>query len=240
MKKIFTVLPLLLLFTGCAHVAKPVWSSNSEIKQISEKNYILGEKRIAYTGEPVVIVKEYYVSESDSWLKADSTFTITGGLSSASVYVSGTKGQEFPIVGSIKANGEDCKTIEIPNSRFVFAIKPDGSFNGVVAGFDWAWSPVQGVNVYKINPPNTRFYPTEVQHILKDAPFTNMELIYSGLSNNALQLLYREYTPDDLIRPAYSQELSYPPDTEVISFRTFRIELKEVSAEKIVYSVIKE
>lgn len=143
-------------------------------------------------------------------------------------------------MGSIKVNGEDCKTIEIPNSRFVFAIKPDGSFNGVAVGFDWAWSPVQGVNVYKINPPNTRFHPTKVQHILKDASFTNMELIYSGLSNDALQLLYREYTSDNLIRPAYTQELSYPPDAKIISFRTFKIDVKEASAERLVYIVMND
>lgn len=79
MRRIFTILPALLLFTGCAHVAQPVGLSHSEIKQINEKNYILGEKRVAYTGEPVVIVKDYHVSESASWLKADRAFTITGG-----------------------------------------------------------------------------------------------------------------------------------------------------------------
>ncbi len=240
MKKIFSILPLLFLFSGCAYVAKPLVPSDSEIKQIRQKNYILGNENIAYIGEPIVLIKEYRVLESMSALKADNSFTITGGLSSATVNVFGTEGQEFPIVGSIKVNSEHCNTIAIPGSRFVFAIKADGTFSGVVAGFDYGGSPIQRVNVYKINPPNTRFCPTKVQHIIKDAPFTNMELIYSGLSDDALQLLYREYTPDDLIRPAYTQELSYPPDAKIIRFKTFRIEVTEASAEKLVYSVMEE
>jgi hypothetical protein len=240
MTRVFSVIPLLFLFSGCTHVAQPAAPPHSEIRQIHQKNYILGDKKIAYIGEPIVLVKEYRVLESESSLKADNPFTITGGLSSATVNVFGTKGQEFPIVGSIKVNGKHCNTIAIPSSIFVFAIKPDGAFSGVVAGFDWGMSPVQGVNVYKINPPNTRFYPTKVQHVMKDAPFTNMELIYSGLSDNALQLLYREYTSDDLIRPAYTQELSYPPDAQVIRFKAFKIEITEASAEKLVYSVMEE
>lgn len=240
MTKVSLLLPLIFLFSGCTYVAQPVAPSRSEIKQIRQKNYLLGDKKIAYVGESIVIVKEYRVLESESSLKADNSFTITGGLYSATVNVFGTKGQEFPIVGSIKVNNQHCNTIAIPGSRFVFAIKPDGTFSGVVAGFDWAMSPVQGVNVYKINPPNTRFCPTKVQHIMKDAPFTNMELIYSGLSDNALQLLYREYSPDDFIRPAYTQELSYPPDAKIIRFKAFRIEIIEASAEKLVYSVMEE
>lgn len=240
MTRVFSVLPLLFLFSGCAHVAQPVAPSRSEIKQIRQKNYILGNEKIAYIGEPVVLVKEYRVLESESALKADNSFTITGGLSSATVNVFGTKGQEFPIVGSIKVNSKHCNTIAIPGSRFVFAIKPDGAFSGVVAGFDWGMSPIQGVNVYKINPPNSRFYPTKVQHVMKDAPFTNMELIYSGLSDDALQLLYREYTSDDLIRPAFTQELSYPPGVKIIRFRNFKIEVREASPERLVYTVTKD
>lgn len=240
MKKVLTILPVLFLFTGCAYVAQPVGPSRSEIKQIRQKNYTLGNEKIAHTGEPIILVKEYHILESESALQADRSFTIKGGLSSATVNVFGTKEQEFPIVGSIKVNGKHCKTISIPSSRFVFAIKPDGAFSGVVAGFDWGWSPIKGVNVYRINPATTRFYPTKSQHVMKDAPFTNMELIYSGLSDDALSLLYREYTPDDLIRPAYTQELSYPPDAKIITFRSYRIELREISAERLVYSVIKE
>ena len=243
MKIGIVILAAILFVCGCAaHVAQSVAPYGSEIKQIRQKNYTLGNEKIAHIGERIILVKEYHVLESESALQADNSFTITGGLLDATVNVSGSQGQEFPIAGSIKVKGKHCYTIEIPNSRFVFAIKPDGVFSGVVAGFTYANSPIKGVNVYKINPANTRFYPTKTksQHVMKDAPFTNMEIIYSGLSDSTIHLLYREYTPDNLIRPAFTQEISYPSDSKTIRFRDFRIALKEASAERLVYSVTKE
>ena len=163
-----------------------------------------------------------------------------GGLSTATVNVSGSQEQIFPVVGSLNVDGMSCKTIEIPGSRFVFGIKSDGSFSGAAASFDWGTSPIQGVNVYKINPPETRFYPVKIQRVLENVPFTNMEIIYSGLSDNTMHLLYREYTPKNLIRPAFTQELSYPSDAKTIRFKDLKIEVKEVSAEELVYSVIED
>lgn len=240
MKKVFLSLSLLILFAGCAHVANPVTSIHSETRQISNKNYTLGQDAIVYVGKPLVLIKEYVVLESESSLRASNSFTIKGGLLDVAVNVSGSQGQKFPIVGSLDVQGVKCNAIEIPGSRLVFGIKADGTFSGVAGDFNYWTSPLKGPNIYKINPPDTRFYPTKTQHALESAPFTNMELIYSGLSDDALHLLYREYTPKDLIRPAFTQELLYPSDAKTIRFRSFKIEIKETSAEKLVYSVIED
>jgi len=241
MNRVLVFLSLLFLFSGCAvHTASPKTSIHSETKQIGFKNYTLGQETIVYVGKPLVLVKEYTILESESSLQANNSFTITGGISSAAVNVAGSRKQIFPIVGSIDVKGVTCKTIEIPGSVFVFAIKPNSTFSGIVAGFTYAWSPVKNINVYKINPPDTRFYPVKTQQVLENVPFTNMELVYSGLSDNTLHLLYREYTPKNLIRPAFTQELSYPSDAKIIRFRDFKIEIKEASAEKLVYSVTED
>jgi len=240
MKKVFASLPLLFLLLGCANVASPVTSIRSQTNQVSNKNYTLGQDAIVYVGEPLVSVKKYVVLESESSLRASNPFTIKGGLLDVAVNLSGSQEQEFPIVGSLNVSGVSCRAIKIPGSTLVFGIKPNGSFSGVAGSFDYMTSPIKGVNIYEINPPDTRFYPIKTQHVLESAPFTNMELIYSGLSDDALRLLYREYTPKDLIRPAFGQELSYPPDAKTIRFRNYKIEIKEASAEKLVYCVIED
>lgn len=67
------------------------------------------------------------------------------------------------------------------------------------------------------------------------------QLLYQGLSSGVISLLYREYA-DNLIRPAFQQELSYTlaknGSTE-ISFRTTRIEIHAADNNSIRYTVLR-
>ena len=51
-------------------------------------------------------------------------------------------------------------------------------------------------------------------------------------------MLYREYTPDDLARPAFTQTLSYAAGSNIIRFRNVRIEVATADNEKIEYTVV--
>lgn len=66
------------------------------------------------------------------------------------------------------------------------------------------------------------------------------ELLYQGLSGNVVRLLYREYV-DDLIRPAFQQDLSYTlassGPTE-ISFRGTKIVIESADNNRIRYEVL--
>lgn len=67
------------------------------------------------------------------------------------------------------------------------------------------------------------------------------QLLYQGLSSGVVRLLYREYV-DNLIRPAFQQDLSYTlagsGKTE-ISFRTTRIEIHSADNNGIRYTVLR-
>jgi len=221
-------------------MATQTGSVSPETKHISQKNYTIGQDKIAYVGEPLIIFKDYLVLESGAMLQASNSFTIAGGLLDVAVNVSGSQEQKFSIVGSIDVEGVKCNAIEIPGSRLVFGIKPDGTFSGVAASFDYWTSPIKGPNIYTITPPDTRFVLCKMQRALEGVPYTNIELIYSGLSDSTIHLLYREYTLDNLIRPSFTQELLYPSSAETIRFQNFKISVNSVSGEKIIYSVLED
>jgi hypothetical protein len=68
------------------------------------------------------------------------------------------------------------------------------------------------------------------------------ELVYLGLAGKTLRIGYREYSGGgNLIRPAFSQELTYDIGTSsVIVFRDFRIEVFGANNEGITFVVLKD
>lgn len=66
------------------------------------------------------------------------------------------------------------------------------------------------------------------------------ELLYQGISGNVVQLLYREFL-DDLVRPAFQQDLSYTMETNgptEVSFRGTRIRIYSADNNTITYEVL--
>jgi len=240
MKFVFTMVCFIALATGCAHVAKPVKSELTDIKEVKLKNYIIGKKLSAGVGEPLVLVKNYTVIELESSMKVTSDFNLSGGLLDVAVNVNGRQGQKFDIVGEVEVNGEYVKAIRIPGSRLVFGINPDGSFSGIAASFNYMASPIKGVNIYKVIPEHTKFVLAKTTHVLEDYPYENIEIIYSGISGDGIHLLYREYSIKDLIRPAFTQELVYPTSSSSIRFRKYKISIHNALPEELVYTVTKE
>jgi hypothetical protein len=66
------------------------------------------------------------------------------------------------------------------------------------------------------------------------------ELLYQGISGNIVSLLYREYI-DDLVRPAFQQDLSYTLAAEgatEVSFRGTRLRLLSADNNRIRYELL--
>ena len=66
------------------------------------------------------------------------------------------------------------------------------------------------------------------------------ELIYTGCIADNLTMVYREYTPDDLARPAFFQNLTYNIKQKQIRFKNLLIEIILADNEKIVFNVLKD
>ena len=72
-----------------------------------------------------------------------------------------------------------------------------------------------------------------------DEPSFRQELIYNGKTGATLRFLYREFS-QDMIRPAFSQELTYDLDEgSEIGFRAVRIEVMDATNILLTYRVDK-
>lgn len=65
------------------------------------------------------------------------------------------------------------------------------------------------------------------------------ELIYTGISQNTLSILYREFK-NDFARPAFTQDIKYDlSQSKIIGYKGARFEVVSVSNTEIVYRVLK-
>ena len=68
----------------------------------------------------------------------------------------------------------------------------------------------------------------------------NYEIIYTGRVGDTIRLNYREYSPDDLARTAFFQELTYPADQKSLRFRDIKMEVDVADSEKIRFRVVED
>jgi hypothetical protein len=68
-------------------------------------------------------------------------------------------------------------------------------------------------------------------------PFRKFELVYSGRTGDSIRIAYREYSPQDLARTAFFQELTYSVSEPVIRFRDLEITVSEATNSSIKFVV---
>lgn len=115
----------------------------------------------------------------------------------------------------------------------------------------------RGIYVTDADPQKTEFYflsPTNVPFSYpKDGiPFTKSleqtrdelsfkkELVYTGISQNVISILYREFK-DDLARPAFSQDLKYDlSESKIVGYRGARFEIIKATNQGLTYKTLKQ
>jgi len=81
------------------------------------------------------------------------------------------------------------------------------------------------------------FSPTGYQTIATEDSFKE-ELIYTGRSDNIINVSYREYK-QNFARPAFYQELHYDlGKSNIIVFRNYRIKVLDANNEQITFKVL--
>jgi hypothetical protein len=165
-------------------------------------------------------------------MQAKNDFKITAALS-PSYY--GNNGAIYPIVGEITEDNQNIKLIQIPFNDLRFGINNNGEFADVAIGpFN---QKIFGVNY---EPVNTKFEEIKDEKIDLSKTFINYEIIFTGITNNSINLLYREYTPENMARSAFFQNLTYPIDSKFIRFKQVKIKIDQIDNEKIIFTVLED
>ena len=188
-----------------------------------------------------------------------------------SVAIRGSKDNKYDLVGSVKVEGHDYYVVDMPdsnNSLYGVLVDNDNNlFQRMILNDDHDY--LMNATGSMLMPGNVQFRmnPETPANASADTLFrygtTNYELVYGGVNKVALNIGYRQYTPDSLnqsffqsikaslskvaagtpdplVQPSFTQALVYPPGAAVINFRDIKIKINEATGEKIVYTVLED
>jgi hypothetical protein len=86
--------------------------------------------------------------------------------------------------------------------------------------------------------PASAVFSTETKETTRTIPGAeNYEIVYGGTSNGSIKMTYREYTPDNMARSAFFQDLSYDASSPTIRFRNLTMKVVSANNESIRFVV---
>lgn len=235
-----------LVLTGCASQAPyatviPPTVAQSEPVHTIDKNYQLGAQMSVFVGEPMVRVKDYYVTHRDS-----GTYLLPKTVTHHQLFMrpkTFAAGTPMILVGYYMLDGQRLKLLALPDrdaSLFPMLVDESGHFtNKLFNRMAGNWFEQTGGKIASVEgfDPPLDFATHTVDEVSAEGGYTNFELVYAGASASQLNLIYREYTPTDLARAAFTQNLTYDRSSPAIRFRNIRIDVSSADNQSIHYVV---
>lgn len=236
-RKFLSILLLLALsVSGCAQQIRPPLRTTLGAERIFDKNYEIGQKLAAYVGQPIIKVKDYKVNRfSSKYMQASDDFTISGGI----VTITGSKNTDYAVRGETTIDGKGYTVVSLPdqqlNPRFGVLVNPDGSPHSKLLNHN-----IPMIYSFEISPPELKFIPSKDEEIDVGSGFLNYELVYGGTDGKSITITYREYTSNDLARPAFFQNLVYEAGKNQIRFKDTVIQVEDATNERIIFTVLSD
>jgi len=241
MKKIAAVLSITIVFSGCASPPLQAPQATTEYITIPEINQEataeIGQtiiSRVLVTRIPAILV----LKEINDPI---STIPIPVGILPLSQVNEQGKLYESGI-GPTRSSWEMIPQVFIFNAatRLVSKDKTEFGSVGIFVPKDSskpATVYAGGGSVIGTNPVTDK-----IQHTMKEKTHEGSfkrELIYTGISQNTLSILYREFK-NDFARPSFSQDIKYDlSQSKMIGYKGARFEVISASNTEIVYKVIR-
>lgn len=230
----------LLLAASAAAAVEPVdLRATTSVRRVVDRGYVLGHEASAYVGQPIVKAKDYHVIETVSGaFKADSPFRYQMRLLGPDLQI--PAGSSLRYVRTQEYKGTSYTVVAIPGQEqgVTLLLDETDTFTGLVSNIlQKVTSLNHGSAFVKIYPRPIHFTRGHDERVDTQAGYVNFEIVYSGRTRDAINLLYREFTPDDMARPAFSQALTYDPTSTTLRFRDVVVRVIEASNEGMRYVV---
>ena len=238
MKKVLfsSVLICLFLIQGCAGK----WI-NAKFTPINQnvggyvKNYTLGERKTAFIGQEIIKVEicdgyQHTVRLGRDNTINDSYYYRKFDLSQSTIY---------SIVGTVEYDGRTYYVtggLDNYKMRWGILISDDGRINQ---------SGIYSHHYERLYlDDSVVIYPDQVVYsnsCIRETPKAiSFELIFAGTNDVSLNTTYKEYSYNDLARPAFFQNLTYKTNAKQIRFKNFLIQIHNVTNEQITYTVLED
>ena len=255
MKKLL-ILCSILLIVGCGggqwvavqtFDAVPRPEPKVMLLQSYDKNYKIGEIRTAFVGQEIIKVRPYKQKISYSYFyekNASSDNPVYIEVLDRYNYRVRSDAKNYLITQSIGIKDKKYDIIKLfANDSNVLGLLIDDKgriFRSGLYSYDHKmmyYPEFITILPEKFNISLRKIKGPEEVVEIKGIPF---ELIYSGKNDVSLNATYREYTPDDIARSAFFQDITYRADAKNIRFKDFEIQIHDASNEKITYTVLED
>lgn len=234
----FAVIFLYVMFAsqlvGCTTPMQREDSTLLGSENVKDKNYLIGKSLSATVGDPMVKFQDYWTTTSE---KSVATFSKKVTLKGGPVEVTAIAGKQYPIAGTVIQDGVRYTLVNVGH---LIMVKPDGTIRDRVAAAHTNNELIMVVWTMSISDPTVIVSKETIMQVDSRKGYENFELLYTGLSSGAINITYREFSPDGLARVAFFQNLTYPVSSKTISFKKFKIEVESVSSENIKFKVLED
>lgn len=252
--KIYLIASTAFLFAGCATSRiTPVQAEVSPVEHVVQRSYELGVEKTAYVGDALAKLKDYYAQKTTgAAVESTSDFTLEGrNLNGTGMHVmlTGKKGEKYPIKGTTIIEGKSYYTVQLPGKNVTLNSDIFNCTPCALVDVSTGIPNVKGIfangyqtlgSGFSVNPNTVLLSKTSNESISSEKGYINQELIYSGIAAGAIKLTYREYTKDDMARPAFYQETSYELGAKTIRFKNIKIQVHEATNELIRFTVLED
>lgn len=221
----FTIVLLSFVVVACATTGEtPIADlAKPQVERMAGISPDIGERSTVNVGQTIIQDYDYYAYKLPDFYHVESAVDVmVGPMMSVKVdpqtKLFRVRGDKF----CIDNYGKDC----------LYDSDGDGAFERA--------SSKPGYILFdkELSSPIS-YYSASGKTVMADAGGYKRELIYQGRDGDTLRVAYREFV-DNLARPAFSQDLTYPIDrenTSKIVFRDVIINVYEVAETAITYSV---
>ena len=240
MFKLFLITLSMLILSGCVNVVTPNLPK-VEIKLVESKNFQFNQVITTYVGEIMIKEKKYYVRQkSGNQMESTHNFTMISPVNK----LHGSENEKYEIMGTINLDNKQYKVLFYEkefyrkNNGLKLLINEENYLHNKILNSE---QNIEVVWNHEITPKQVEFREVEeaiVQtDVLKDKPYINYEIVFSGISNNTIRMLYREFTVEDYARPSFYQELTYPTSSSIIRFKDLKLKITGIEGDKISFIV---
>jgi hypothetical protein len=235
MKRIllFSILACLFLIQGCA---TGQWI-NVEYAVIDPapggyvKNYTIGQLKTAFIGQEII-----KVAICDSFQRtatANQNLTLVGQNKARSIQINKNSYSPFPITGTVRFEGKTYNVMNPNGQEWGVLLSNSGNiYNNRL--YNYGYQMIYLSDSILISPDKFEYSAACTRQLSSSISF---ELIYAGKNDISLNTTYKEYSVNDLARPAFFQNITYQADAKQIRFKDFVIQIHDATNEKITYTI---
>jgi|GEM_PF-1813667 len=211
---------------------------NSEVKLVESHNYKLNETMKTYVGDNMIKIKKiHYLIHEPVGFYPKKHFTIENKYTT----INFSPNDLLHIDGTTTI--ENIKYLILTKDFIKGKILYDTNKNKIHNQLISSEYNILSKDVYIVDPSDIELYSqpiNERSRIIKDKPYVNYEILFSGITKDTIRFQYREYTYDNLIKHAFSQDLTYPINTKIIRFKNLVIKIKNIGLDFIIYKIVKD